>query len=135
MSKLGVDVAALKEPATTRVFKAWVEGWEKRERKSNDAVIEARFVTKYKNLCFKDPDSGDIFTVAPQNAEFHRKKGDRGWHLICEKNGGVEEEDNEAFTIELANQLIKSYPQADGVQVIHADVDEHDSDSGLESPC
>ena len=135
MSKLGVDVAALKEPATTRIFKAWVEGWEKRERKSNNAVIEARFVQKYKNLCFKDPDSGEVFTVYSQNAEFHRKKVDRGWHLICVKNGGVEEEDNEAFTIELANELISTYPQADGVQVMHADVDEEDSDSGLESPC
>ena len=50
------------------------------------------------------------------------------------KNGGEEEEDNEAFTIELANELISTYPQADGVEVIRADVDGQDSDSGLESP-
>ena len=134
MTKLGVDVAALKEPATTRIFRAWVEGWENKELKSNDAVIEARFLQKYKNLSFEDPDTGDIFTVAPQNAEYRRDKGSRGWHLICEKNGGEEEEDNEAFTIELANELISTYPQADGVEVIRADVDGQDSDSGLESP-
>ena len=98
-----------------------------KELTTNDVVIEARFLQKYKNLRFEDIDTGNIFTVAPQNAEFHRKKGDRGWHLICEKNGGVEEEDVEAFTIELANELISSYPQAEGVEVIRADADGQES--------
>ena len=62
-----------------------MEEWEKEELRTNDVVIEARFLQKYKNLCFKDLDTGNIFTVAPQNAESHRRKGSRGWHLICEK--------------------------------------------------
>ena len=103
--------------------------------RTNDVVIEARFLQKYKNLCFKDPDTGDIFTVAPQNVEYRRDKGSRDWHLICEKNGGVNDEDVEAFTIELANELISSYPQAEGIQVIRADADGQESESGFESPC
>ena len=94
---------------------------------TNDPVIEARFLEKYKNLRFRFMDTGDIFTVAPQNAEFHRRKGDRGWHLICETNGGVREDDVEAFTIVLANELILSYPQAEGVEVIRADADGQES--------
>ena len=135
MSKFCVDVAALQEPVTTRIFRAWVEDWEKEELVTNDPVIEARFLEKYKNLCFRFIDTGDIFTVAQQNAEFHRRKGDRGWYLICETNGGVGEDDVEVFTIELANELISSYPQAEGVQVIRADADGQESESGFESPC
>ena len=121
--KFGVDVAALQEPVTNRIFRAWVEDWEKEELLKCDPVIEARFLEKYKNLRFKFVDTGAVFTVAPQNAEFHRKKGDRGWHLICETNGGVGIDDVEAFTIALANQLIGAYPQEEGVEVIHADAD------------
>ena len=121
--KFGVDVAALQDPVTTRTFRAWVEDWEKEELLKCDPVIEARFLEKYKNLRFKFVDTGAVFTVAPQNAEFHRKKGDRGWHLICETNGGVGIDDVEAFTIALANKLIGAYPQEEGVEVIRADAD------------
>ena len=117
LEQFGVDVAALQEPVTTRTFRAWVEDWELKELLTCDPVIEARFLEKYKNLRFKFEDTGAIFTVAPENAEFHRKKGDRGWHLICETNGGVGIDDVEAFTIELANQLIGDYPQQEGIDL------------------
>ena len=129
LHKFGVDVAALQEPVTTRIFRAWVEDWEKEELLKCDPVIEARFLEKYKNLRFKFVDTGAIFTVTPQNAEFHRKKGDRGWHLICETNGGVGIDDVEAFTIALANQLIGAYPQEEGVEVIRVDADAWGSES------
>ena len=124
----------MQEPVTTRIFRAWVEDREKEELVTNDPVIEARFLEKYKNLCFRFIDTGDIFTVAPQNAEFHRRKGDRGWHLVCETNGSVGEDDVEAFTIALANELISSYPQVEGVEVIRADADGQESESRFETP-
>ena len=40
--------------------------------------------------------------------------------MICETNGGVGINDVEAFTIALANQLIGTYPQEEGVEVISA---------------
>ena len=55
-----MDVAALQEPVTTRIFRAWVEDWEKEELMKNDPVSEARFLEKYKNLLFRDIDTGDI---------------------------------------------------------------------------
>ena len=88
---------------------------------------------KYKNLQFKFVDTGAIFTVASQNAEFHRKRGERGWHFICETNGGLREEDVEAFTIALANELIGSWPQEDGVEIIREDVDGSAAESNDES--
>ena len=95
-----------------------MEDWEKTELNKCDPVIEARFLGKYKNLQFKFVDTGVIFTVASQNAEFHRKRGKRGWHLICETNGGEEIDDVEAFTVVLSNKLIGDYPQEDGVEII-----------------
>ena len=50
------------------------------------------------------------------------------------KNGGVEEDGVEAFTVELANELISSYPQVEGVEVIRADADGQESESGFETP-
>ena len=69
--------------------------------------------------------------ICSENAEFHRKKGDRGWYLICETNGGVGINDVEAFTIALENQLIGAYPQDEGVEVIRADADAWESE-GIE---
>ncbi len=41
---------ALREMKVTRVFRAWVEDWEKEAIKSNDAVAEVRLLEKYKDL-------------------------------------------------------------------------------------
>ena len=57
LENFGVDTAALKKPAHTRVFRAWIEDWEKECRKKNDPVAETTFlqIQKYKNLVFPDP--------------------------------------------------------------------------------
>ena len=133
LEQFGVDVATIQEPVTKRIFRAWVEDWEKTELTKCDPVIEARFLEKYKNLQFKFVDTGAIYTVASGNAEFHRKRGERGWHLICETNGGLREEDVESFTIALANELIGSWPQEDGVEIIREDVDGSAAESNEES--
>ena len=60
----------LKKPATQRIFRAWMEEWEIANIKNTDVVVEVRFLEKYKNLVFLDPDSKYYFTVAPENLEF-----------------------------------------------------------------
>ena len=107
----------LKQSATTRIFRAWVEDWEKEMLKDNDCIAEARLLEKYKNLVFYDPDTDCTFTVASQNLEYRRGRKDGGWHLICEPNDDSEEA--EPFAIPLANELIGVTQQADGVKVIH----------------
>jgi len=47
-----VDYKALRERKMTRVFRTWVEDWEKEAIKSNDAVAEVRWLQKYKDLVF-----------------------------------------------------------------------------------
>ena len=101
-----MDVVAIQKPVTKRVFRTWVEDWEKTELNKCDPVIEVRFLEKYKNLHFKFVDTGAIYTVAPQNGEFPRKMGERGWHLICETNGGEDGDDVEVFTIALAKSSL-----------------------------
>ena len=105
----------LKKPATQRIFRAWMEDWEKANNK-NAGVIEVRFLEKYKNLGFLNPDTKCYFTVAPENLEFHRGK-DNGWHVIGEPND--KEVELEAFPIAMANELIATTPQADGVEMVY----------------
>ena len=52
LEDFGVDTEELKEPATKRIFGAWLEEWEKEIVKKNDCVAEARLLAKYKNLQF-----------------------------------------------------------------------------------
>ena len=69
LEKFDVDLENFKEPATARIFRAWVEDWEKDMMKKNDCVAEATLLEKYKDLVFNDPDENRIFTVAKQNIE------------------------------------------------------------------
>ena len=57
MQNFGVDTDALREPVSTRVFRAWVEDWEVELLKMNDCVAEAKLLEKYKDLVFYDPDT------------------------------------------------------------------------------
>ncbi len=93
-------------------------GWKigkRKQRKKNDCVAEAQLLAKYKGLVFHDPDSGKSFSIWEQNMEYPRGRGN-GWFLV-----GVctdDEDDNEAFLLEIACELIGETPQKDGVQVI-----------------
>jgi hypothetical protein len=110
------DIGPLKEPAIEHVFWAWVEDWEEEARKKNDCVAEVQLLAKYKGLVFHDPDSGKSFSIWEQNMEYRRGRGN-GWFLVdvC----ADDEDDNEAFSLEIACELIGETPQKDGVQVIH----------------
>ena len=63
LETFGVDIAALKEPAFQRIFRAYVEVWEQDDQKKNDCVAEARLLVKYKGLLFVDLDTGKTFSV------------------------------------------------------------------------
>ncbi len=116
LKKFGVNTCKLKEPAFQRIFRAWVEDWEEDARKKNDSVSEALLLQKYKGLVFHDPDSGNDFCIQHQNMEYRRGRGN-GWFLlgVCAEDG-VEDQ---AFTLELACEMIGDTPQKDGVQVVH----------------
>ncbi len=77
---------ALREMKVTRVFRAWVEDWEKEAIKSNDAVAEVRLLEKYKDLLFVEVSRNKTITIHSKNMEWYqsnRKRGiDGGWNLI-----------------------------------------------------
>jgi hypothetical protein len=130
LEKFGVDVAALKEAPAQRIFRAWVEDWEEEARKKNDPVAEARLLQKYKGLVFFDPDTSSTFSIWEQNMEFHRGKGN-GWFLLavnadCDNEDG-EEGELEAFSLELAIELIAETQQDIGVQVVQQQDDDKET--------
>ena len=109
---------ALKECASKRIFRAWIEDWEKEDILDNDCIAEARLLEKYKNLVFFCPDDQITFTVNSDAMQYHRgskrKNIDKGWAAICTNANG----DEDQFAIPLLNELITETAQADGVQVI-----------------
>ena len=115
LETFGVDTNALREPATERVFHAWVQDWEKEIRFKNDSVAEALLLQKYKGLVFHDPDTNKTYSIFEENMEYRR--GNRnGWFVIAvSSEEGVEDE---PFTLELACDLIGNTQQASGVKVI-----------------
>ena len=110
---------ALKEPATQRVFRAWVEEWEIEIMQKNDCVAEAQLLEKYKDLVFYDPDNKCNYTIHNKNLQFSTKRKERGWYLIGIPSN--EELDDEPFEITLVNNMIAETQQADGVEIIRLD--------------
>ena len=95
-----MKVEDLKKPATKRVFRAWIEDWEKDLIMQNDCVAEAQLLEKYKGLVFVDPNFGTTYTIHDKKLDWKRrdkkKKIDGGWHVL----GVDEDDDNETYVIE-----------------------------------
>ncbi len=122
LKSFGVEMGPLREPAVECVFWAWVEDWEEEAQKKNDCVAEAELLAKYKGLVFRDPDPEKLFSIWGQNMKFRRGRGN-GWFLIavCADD---DEDKNEAFSLEIACELIVNTPQKDGIQVVRQEEEE-----------
>jgi hypothetical protein len=97
--------------------------WEEEVRKKNECVSEALLLQKYKGLVFHDPNSGNNVCIWHQHIEFRLGRGN-GWFLL-----GVYAEDGEedlAFKLELAHEIIGDTPQKDGIQVVHQELDQEE---------
>ncbi len=93
-----------------------MEDWEEEAQKKNGCVAKAQLLTKYKGLIvFHDPNSGKSFLIWEQNMEFCRGRGS-GWFLVGVCTDDVD--NNEAFSMEIACELMGDTPQKDAVQVI-----------------
>ena len=62
---------------------------------------------------------GKTYVVVSDNLEFRRGRKDGGWYLMCESN--VIRDVLEAYSIQLANELIGETKQVEGVEVIKED--------------
>ena len=123
----GTNVDSLKEPATNRIFRAWVEDWELEAIRKQDPVNEAKILQKYKNLVFHDWENGGVIqTIYDQNLEWYRKSRAMnidvaGYYLIS-----VRADNDEECSWEI-NQEICDYiaeaeaEQPEGVKIIRKD--------------
>jgi len=121
----GVDVNALKAKTVKRVFRAWVEEWEKECIKDKDAVAEVRLLEKYKGLAFFDPEDKITYTIESKNMEWFRarkKKGiDGGWYVVATSD----DDEIESFMIEdELCQQISDTPQEEGIEIIRRAAEE-----------
>ena len=145
LENFGVDTEQLSAPVPRRIFRAWLEGWEKEALKKPCPVAEARLLEKYKSklfqamifnddhyeneliitlvlilhlqgLVFYDPDNETTYTVARENLEY-RKGRDGGWCVIGEP--ADDEFEDEPFMIgDMLIDMIAETPQDGSVQVI-----------------
>lgn len=122
LKQWGVDVDALKESATTRVFRAWIEDWEEEAIRKQDAVMEAKLLQKYKGLIFEDHENGGMIqTICSDNLEWRRKNKQlkidySGYYLIS-----IGADDEEEYSWEINQHIcdyIASAKQAEGVKII-----------------
>ena len=121
----GVDLEALKAKEVKRVFRAWVEDWEKECIKDKDAVAEVRLLEKYKGLAFFDPEEKITYTIVEKNLEWYKsskRKGiDGGWYIVATSD----EDEVESFMIEdELFMLIADTPQENGIEIIRREVEE-----------
>jgi hypothetical protein len=75
---------------------------------------------KYQSLVFLDPDTEKTFHVYQGNMEYRQGRGN-GWFVlaISSDDAGGEEENMEAFLLEVASDLIGSTEQTRGVRVVN----------------
>jgi heat shock protein HspQ len=120
-----VDLEALRSKVVKRVFRAWVEDWEKECIKDKDAVSEVRLLDKYKGLVFYDADDDKTYTIESKNMEWYnksRKKNiDGGWYLLATSD----EDEMDTFMVEdeLCSQIADT-PQDDSIEIIRRAVEE-----------
>ena len=124
LSNFGLDVDELKKTSVRRTYQAWLEDWEIELLQVNDCVAEAHILEKYKDFVFYDLDTQKTFKVWGGNLKFHRgshRTGvSKGRGLVCINEDG----DEEGWVLnEEVVELIGSYRQADGIEVIHKEVD------------
>ena len=116
LEKFGVDNTVLKLATSKRIFRAWVEYWEKPLLKINDIIAEVRLLEKYKDLLFYETDNECVYTVWQKNVEWqHGRNG--GWCLIgCTSYDKL---DDEPFSIaEMVISLIVKSGQDSKVDVV-----------------
>ena len=110
---------ALKAKEVKRVFRAWVEDWEKECIKDKDTVAEVWMLEKYKGLAFYDPVEKITYTIVDKNLEWYKsskRKGiDGGWYIVATSD----EDKVESFMIEdeLCRQVADT-PQDEGIDII-----------------
>ena len=72
-----------------RIFRAWVEEWEKKKiGPQGDVIFEARLVRKYGGLKWLDPDNNFSVRVShPERMSFTKARGNNKYDILATMNG------------------------------------------------
>lgn len=109
----------LKQPKIHKIFRGWLEDWEKELLEINGCVVEARLLEMCRDLMFLDSDTIKTFKVWGFNLLLLRGSWKRdttkGWGLVCIDKDG--EEDGCLLTKDVI-ELIGLHQQEGGVQVV-----------------
>jgi hypothetical protein len=117
LEEFGVNIAEFTNPIQRRVFRAWLEDWEKPFLENNDSVADARLRVKYLGLVFFDPDNQTIYSVYPGNLEY-RKGRDGGWWVIGVCADDVY--DDEPFIIgDMLIEMIAAIQNEPHIQIVY----------------
>jgi hypothetical protein len=130
LESFGVDLNTLKAKVPERIFRAWLEDWEKEAIKHNDVVSERKLLEKYKGLMFWDDQEKCYQTIVEDNLEWRTRTRDKtsytGWYCIAEDEKG------DCSPWEICDSLgtfISMCDQPEGVKVIEKDTGTGGDDS------
>ena len=84
-----IETARKLQPAKTRIFRAWEEGWEKRTvGPGGDDRFEAKLVAKYGGLCWLDADYNyRRVETHPTKMFFEKKRGGNKYIIFATYEG------------------------------------------------
>ena len=131
LEQFGVNVETIakkQDPKTPkRLFKCWIEDWEKKILKKNDAVSKMKLLQKYGGLLMQDIDNDNReYVISPEKMQFERGKNG-GWAVLAEppEYDGDNDEVLEPFQIneETLIYLIKNTIQPKHIQVKFVEVE------------
>ncbi len=91
-------------------------GLEKDLKGINSPVVEAKILTKFKNLSF-ECDDGQIFTIYEGNCEFCHGRTD-GWQLIGNFADEDDEDDEDEPFCPFAVTMVQQFQQSEGNKVL-----------------
>ena len=85
LEKFGLDINAIRNTPTVpeRIFRGWIEDWEKELFTVNDAVAKYKLLQKYKGLVFTDDKHETTYTISTTKMYWKSYLGG-GWCVICE---------------------------------------------------
>jgi hypothetical protein len=121
LENFGVDTTALRQSVVQHIFRAYVEDCEQEAQKNNDdCVAEVWLLSKYRGLVFVDPDTGKTFSAYDRYMEFRRSRGNGWFVLVVSLEQDTDDNNNEyeAFSLEVACKVIKDTPQSDEIIVV-----------------
>ena len=91
---------ALKDKVVNRVFRVWMEEWEKECIQDKDEVAEVLLLERYKGLVFYDPEDKNTYMIETKNMAWYKqseRKGiDGSWYVLATSD----DDEIESFMIE-----------------------------------